>query len=118
MVLNFCFSRVQLGICLNHVVRYNLPGKCTQIVDKISMYLQSPDPSGWMGVLLYSQIVKHFEYVKKVVERAAVTETMNLLLTQVQQLLLLLELARAIANRPVPEETLSVDDDERPEIPW
>ena len=68
------------------------------------MYLQSPDQSGWMGALLYSQFVKNFEYMEKVVERAAVTETMNLLLTQVQQLLLLLELARAIANRPVPEK--------------
>jgi hypothetical protein len=29
-----------------------------------------------------------------------------------------MELARAIADRPVPEQTLSVDEDERPELSW
>ncbi|KAK4008612.1 importin-7 [Daphnia magna] len=151
--------RVQLGVCVNHIVRYDFPGKWTQIVDKISIYLQSPDPNGWMGALLsLYQLVKNFEY-KKVEERTPLTEAMNLLLPQVQQLLVRLlpdlseqsvllqkqilklfyaltqyslpmglltkpiftqwmELARAIADRPVPEQTLSVDEDERPELPW
>jgi len=146
-------------VCVNHIVRYDFPGKWTQIVDKISIYLQSPDAAGYMGALLsLYQLVKNFEY-KKVEERTPLTEAMNLLLPQVQQLLVQLlsdmseqsvllqkqvlkifyaltqyslpmtlltkpiftqwmELARAIADRPVPEQTLSVDEEERPELPW
>jgi len=151
--------RVQLCVCVNHIVRYDFPGKWTQIVDKISIYLQSPDPSGLMGALLsLYQLVKNFEY-KKAEERAPLTEAMNLLLPQIQQLLVRLlpdlseqsvllqkqilkifyaltqyslplallpkptftqwmELVRAIADRPVPEQTLTVDEDERPELSW
>ena len=29
-----------------------------------------------------------------------------------------MEIIRAIADRPVPEQTLQVDEDERPELPW
>ena len=159
IICTIYFFRVQLGVCVNHIVRYDFPGKWTQIVDKISIYLQSPDPNGWMGALLsLYQLVKNFEY-KKVEERAPLTEAMNLLLPQVQQLLVNLlpdlseqsvllqkqilkifyaltqyslplslltkpiftqwmELTRAIADRPVPEQTLSVDEDERTELPW
>jgi len=128
-------------------------------VDKISIYLQNPEPNGWMGALLcLYQLVKNFEY-KKPDERVPLTEAMNLLLPLVQQLLVGLlpelseqsvllqkqvlkifyaltqyslpltlltkpiftqwmELIRAIADRPVPEQTLSVDEEERPELPW
>ena len=159
MLLLRLFSSVQLCVCVNHIVRYDFPGKWTQIVDKISIYLQSPDPSGLMGALLsLYQLVKNFEY-KKAEERAPLTEAMNLLLPQIQQLLVRLlpdlseqsvllqkqilkifyaltqyslplallpkptftqwmELVRAIADRPVPEQTLTVDEDERPELSW
>lgn len=148
-----------MGVCVNHIVRYDFPGKWTQIVDKISIYLQNPEPNGWMGALLcLYQLVKNFEY-KKPEDREPLTEAMNLLLPLVQQLLVGLlpelseqsvilqkqvlkifyaltqyslslsllpkpiftqwmELVRAIADRPVPEQTLSVDEEERPELPW
>ncbi|XP_026473406.1 importin-7 [Ctenocephalides felis] len=72
--------RTQLSVCVNIMVKHDFPGRWTQIVDKISIYLQNPDPTGWAGALLcLYQLVKIFEY-KKIEERQPLTEAMNLLL--------------------------------------
>lgn len=56
-----CF-RVQLSPCVSNIVKHDFPGRWTQIVDKISIYLQNPDPTGWAGALLcLHQLVKNFE---------------------------------------------------------
>jgi hypothetical protein len=39
-------SRVQLGVCVSQIVKHDFPGKWPQIVEKISIYLQTPDPAG------------------------------------------------------------------------
>lgn len=57
--------RVQLAVCISSIVKHDFPGRWTQIVDKITIYLQNPDASCWPGVLLaLYQLVKNFEYVE------------------------------------------------------
>lgn len=34
--------RVQLSICVNHIIKLDFPGRWTQVVDKINIYLQNP----------------------------------------------------------------------------
>lgn len=59
---SFYFFRVQLSICVSHIVKHDFPGRWTEIVDKINIYLQNPDASGWPGALLcLYQLVKNFE---------------------------------------------------------
>lgn len=78
--------RVQLAVCVSNMVKHDFPGRWTQIVDKISIYLQNPDANGWPGVLLcLYQLVKNFEY-KKPEERGPLNEAMNLLLPMIYQL--------------------------------
>jgi len=56
--------RIQLAVCISNIVKYDFPGRWTQIVDKITIYLQNPDAACWPGVLLaLQQLVKNFEYV-------------------------------------------------------
>ncbi|KAL6429387.1 hypothetical protein ACFW04_008221 [Cataglyphis niger] len=106
--------RVQLAVCISNIVKHDFPGRWTQIVDKITIYLQNPDASCWPGVLLaLHQLVKNFEYVylimhlqcsavyifyishivlitryKKAEERGPLNEAMNLLLPMIYQLIL------------------------------
>lgn len=78
--------RTQLCTCINTMVKHDFPGRWTQIVDKISIYLSNPEASGWHGALLcLYQLVKNFEY-KKAEERGPLHEAMNLLLPQLYQL--------------------------------
>jgi hypothetical protein len=46
--------RVQLGVCISQIVKHDFPGKWPQIVEKISIYLQTPDPTGQPRVLFSS----------------------------------------------------------------
>ncbi|KAK7864998.1 hypothetical protein R5R35_000025 [Gryllus longicercus] len=151
--------RVQLAVCVSNIVKHDFPARWTQIVDKISIYLQNPDASGWSGALLcLYQLVKNFEY-KKPEDRGPLNEAMNLLFPMMYQLCVRLlpdqseqsvmlqkqilkiyfaltqyslplnlisrevfsqwmEIARAVADRPVPEQTNSVDEDDRVDLPW
>ncbi|XP_076030766.1 importin-7 msk isoform X2 [Oratosquilla oratoria] len=151
--------RVQLAVCTYQMVKHDFPGRWTTIVDKISIYLQNPDTSLWMGALLcLYQLVKNFEYKKKE-DRNPLHEAMSMLLpmcyerlvhllpdpsehsTLLQKLILKIfyaltqyhmpldlldrehftqwmEAVRQIGDRPVPEQTLQVDEDERPALPW
>ncbi|XP_020286261.1 importin-7 [Pseudomyrmex gracilis] len=80
--------RSQLAVCISNIVKHDFPGRWTQIVDKITIYLQNPDSSCWPGILLaLHQLVKNFEY-KKVEERGPLHEAMNLLLPMMYQLML------------------------------
>lgn len=65
MPLSFAYMfRVQLAVCISNIIKHDFPGRWTQIVDKITIYLQNPDASCWPGVLLaLHQLVKNFEYV-------------------------------------------------------
>lgn len=82
--------RVQLAICIARIVKHDFPGRWTGIVDKVSIFLQNPDTSGWMGALLsLHQLVKNYEY-KKPEERAPLTEAMHLLLPMIHQRCVLL----------------------------
>merc|ERR1712142_868827 len=74
--------RIQLAVCVSQIVKHDFPGRWPQIVDKVTIYLQNPDPSGWLGSLLcLYQLVKNYEY-KKAEERGPLREAMNLLLPQ------------------------------------
>lgn len=79
--------RVQLCVCINNIIKHDFPNRWTQVVDKISIYLQNNDANGWTGAMqcLY-QLVKNYEY-KKSTERLPLTEAMNLLLPMMYQLM-------------------------------
>lgn len=86
IVLSPDMIKVQLCVCLNHIIKCDFPGRWTQIVDKINIYLQNSDVNGWNGALLCMyQLVKNYEY-KKPSERTPLTEAMNLLLPLVYNL--------------------------------
>lgn len=78
--------RTQLAICINTIIKRDFPGRWTQVVDKISIYLQSADYNSWAGALvcLY-QLVKIYEY-KVETERLPLNEAMNLLLPMIHQM--------------------------------
>ncbi|XP_068142883.1 importin-7 [Drosophila tropicalis] len=82
--------RVQLSVCVNHIIKVDFPGRWPQVVDNISIYLQNPDVNGWNGafVTMY-QLVKTYEY-KRSEERTPLNEAMNLLLPMIYQLMRLL----------------------------
>lgn len=151
--------RIQLSICVSHIVKHDFPGRWTEIVDKINIYLQNPDGNGWPGALLcLYQLVKNFEY-KKPEERGPLNEAMQLLFPmmyslcmrllpdQSEQSVLLqkqilkiffaltqyslpldlisrevfsqwMEIVRQVTDRPVPEATNQVDEEDRVDLPW
>ncbi|XP_068617369.1 importin-7 [Battus philenor] len=151
--------RVQLCVCLKTIIKNDFPTRWTQIVDKIHIYLQNPEPNSWMGALLcLYQLIKSFEYYT-VEKRIPLMEAMNLLLPMMYNLIVNLqpdesmesvliqklilkcfygltkynlplelitkevftkwmEVLRSIMERPVPEHTLQVDEDDRVELPW
>ena len=74
--------RIQLAVCVFWIVKHDFPGRWPQVVDQISINLQNPDPSGWLGSLLcLYQLVKNYEY-KKAEERGPLRDAMNMLLPQ------------------------------------
>ena len=61
--IDFIF-RLQLVVCVNTIIKHDFPGRWTQIVDKISIYLQNPEGEKIYGALLcLYQLVKNFVYV-------------------------------------------------------
>ncbi|XP_072930858.1 importin-7 [Epargyreus clarus] len=151
--------RVQLCVCLKAIIKNDFPTRWTQVVDKIHIYLQSPEPNCWMGALLcLYQLIKCYEY-NVGEKRAPLIEAMNLLLPMMYNLMVNLqadqsiesmlmqkqilkcffglikymlpmdlitkevftkwmEVLRLVMEKPVPEHTLQVDEDERMELPW
>nr|XP_016934597.1 importin-7 [Drosophila suzukii] len=79
--------RVQLSVCVNHIIKSDFPGRWPQVVDNISIYLQNQDVNGWNGALVTMyQLVKTYEY-KRSEERTPLNEAMNLLLPMIYQLM-------------------------------
>ncbi|KAK8764314.1 hypothetical protein V5799_033077, partial [Amblyomma americanum] len=63
MVLAPELIRVQLASCLSCVLKHDFPGRWTGVVDKVSIFLQSPESAGWAGALLaLYTLVKNYEY--------------------------------------------------------
>uniref|UniRef100_A0A224XHI9 Putative nuclear transport receptor ranbp7/ranbp8 importin beta superfamily n=1 Tax=Panstrongylus lignarius TaxID=156445 RepID=A0A224XHI9_9HEMI len=152
--------QIQLSMCVNVIVKHDFPGRWTQIVDRISIYLQNPEPASWQGSLIcLYQLVKTFDRYRKAQERVPLNEAMNLLLPMINQLCIRLlpedseqsvllqkqilkiffaltqyvlpldlvtkdvfsqwmEIVRQVADRPVPAHTNSIDEEERPDLPW
>ncbi|XKL59631.1 hypothetical protein PGB90_000647 [Kerria lacca] len=80
--------RLQLTVCVNSIIKHDFPGRWTQIVDKISIYLQNPEGEKIYGALLcLYQLVKNFEY-KKREERIPLNEAMHLLLPMLYNLMI------------------------------
>lgn len=82
--------KLQLSVCVSHIIKNDFPGRWPQVVDNISIYLQNPDMNGWNGALITMyQLVKTYEY-KRAEERVPLNEAMNLLLPMIYQLMLTL----------------------------
>ncbi|XP_037934798.1 importin-7 isoform X2 [Teleopsis dalmanni] len=80
--------KIQLAVCINHIIKNDFPGRWPQVVDNISICLQNSDVNGWNGGLLVMyQLVKTYEY-KRSEERGPLNEAMNLLLPMIYQLMI------------------------------
>ena len=56
--------RVQLAVCVSHLVKLDYPHKWPAIVERVAMYLQSDQHDTWLGALIcLYQLVKTFEWV-------------------------------------------------------
>uniref|UniRef100_A0A669BSB6 Importin 8 n=1 Tax=Oreochromis niloticus TaxID=8128 RepID=A0A669BSB6_ORENI len=74
-------------MCLRAIIKHDFPGRWTAIVDKINMYLQSPNSGSWYGTLLaLYQLVKTYEY-RKADEREPLLAAMQIFLPRIQQLI-------------------------------
>uniref|UniRef100_A0AAY4EAR1 Importin N-terminal domain-containing protein n=1 Tax=Denticeps clupeoides TaxID=299321 RepID=A0AAY4EAR1_9TELE len=121
--------RVQLTTCIHHMIKHDYPGKWTAIVDKIGYYLQSDNSSGWLGILLcLYQLVKNYEY-KKPEERQPLVAAMQIFMPMLKQRFIQLlsdpSSDSVLVQKQIFkilyalfQETLQVDEDERPELPW
>uniref|UniRef100_A0AAQ5ZQZ7 Importin N-terminal domain-containing protein n=1 Tax=Amphiprion ocellaris TaxID=80972 RepID=A0AAQ5ZQZ7_AMPOC len=140
--------RVQLTTCIHHMIKHDYPGKWTTIVDKIGFYLQSDNSAGWLGILLcLYQLVKNYEY-KKPEERQPLVAAMHIFMPMLKERFIQLlpdhsmfkinwvcslksrfilksqnltewmEILKTVVDRDVPPETMQIDEDERPELPW
>ncbi len=79
--------RIQLALCVSMIIKHDFPGHWPQVVDKVYVYLNTPEPVRWPGALacLY-QLVKNYEYKKKE-ERAPLNDAMNLLLPKICEII-------------------------------
>lgn len=69
------------------IIKHDFPHNWSTVVDKISVYLDAPEPDNWPGALacLY-QLVKNYEY-KKLEDRAPLNDAMNLLLPMIYKII-------------------------------
>ncbi|XP_022160682.1 importin-7 isoform X3 [Myzus persicae] len=57
--------RAQLTVCLVTMMKHDFPGRWTNVVEKIDVYLKSDNSSYWMaGIIGFSALIKAFEYHK------------------------------------------------------
>uniref|UniRef100_A0A3B3IMN9 Importin 8 n=1 Tax=Oryzias latipes TaxID=8090 RepID=A0A3B3IMN9_ORYLA len=100
--------RAQLTVCLRIIIKHDFPGRWTAVVDKISMYLQSQNTSGWYGSLLaLYQLVKTYEY-RKAEERQPLLAAMQIFLPRIQQLISQLLVDSTIFSVLVQKQILKV----------
>jgi len=68
--------RVQLCVCLNHMIKHDFPGRWPNVAEKMAFYIKADQPTTWMGALVsIYQFVKVFEY-KRSEERTPMDEVM------------------------------------------
>lgn len=54
--------RVQLCVCLSHIIKSDFPGRWPNVAEKMALYINSDNSATWMGALLsIYQFVKVFE---------------------------------------------------------
>ncbi|KAL7982274.1 hypothetical protein Chor_009872 [Crotalus horridus] len=121
--------RAQLTMCLRAIIKHDFPGHWTAVVDKIGFYLQSSNSGSWLGSLLcLYQLVKTYEY-KKAEERDPLIAAMQIFLPRIQQQMIqllpdnshysvLLQKQILKIFYALVQETLQVDEDDRPELVW
>uniref|UniRef100_A0A8C9YY90 Importin 8 n=1 Tax=Sander lucioperca TaxID=283035 RepID=A0A8C9YY90_SANLU len=121
--------RAQLTMCLRAIIKHDFPGRWTAIVDKIGMYLQSQNSGSWYGSLLaLYQLVKTYEY-RKADEREPLLAAMQIFMPKIQQLIsqllpdatifsVLIQKQILKIFHALVQETLEVDEDDRPELAW
>ncbi|XP_060853016.1 importin-7 [Rhopalosiphum padi] len=57
--------RTQLTVCLVTMLKHDFPGRWTNVVEKINVYLKSDNSTYWMaGIIGFSALIKAFEYHK------------------------------------------------------
>lgn len=58
----YMFSRVQLCVCISHVIKCDYPGRWPDAAEKMALYIQSDNHAMWMGALMsVYQLVKVYE---------------------------------------------------------
>ncbi|XP_021185790.2 importin-7 isoform X1 [Helicoverpa armigera] len=98
--------RVQLCICLKTIIKHDFPTRWTQIVDKIHIYLQNPEPASWMGALLcLYQLIKNYEY-DIAEKRVPLIEAMNLLLPMMYNLIVNLQADQSVESVLIQKQIL------------
>ncbi|XP_022334260.1 importin-7-like isoform X2 [Crassostrea virginica] len=77
--------RVQLCVCISHIIKHDYPGRWPNVPEKILLYIQSDNHSTWMGALMsLYQMVKVYEY-KRPEERKILDDAMGVILPVVYQ---------------------------------
>jgi len=62
---NYIHFRAQLIVCLVTMLKHDFPGRWTNIIEKIDVYLKSDNSSYLMaGIIGFSALIKAFEYHK------------------------------------------------------
>lgn len=83
--------RIQLCVSLKTITKNDFPARWTEVVDKIHIYLQNPDPGSWMGALLcLYNLIKNYEY-QSADKRGPLIEAMHLLLPMMYNLIVNLQ---------------------------
>ncbi|OQR68292.1 importin-7-like [Tropilaelaps mercedesae] len=79
--------RSQMAVCLIQVIKHDFPHRWIGIVDKVVVYLETPNNNeSWLGALLaLYQLVKNYEYKNKE-DRAPLLQAMKLILPILQEL--------------------------------
>ncbi|XP_076472209.1 importin-7-like [Babylonia areolata] len=77
--------RVQLCVCISHIIKCDYPGRWPDAPEKMVMYIQSDNHATWMGSLLsIYQLVKVYEY-KRSEERSVLDVAMKAILPMLYQ---------------------------------
>ncbi|XP_073956542.1 importin-7 msk [Choristoneura fumiferana] len=98
--------RIQLCVCLKTIIKHDFPTRWTQIVDKIHIYLQNPEPNHWMGALLcLYQLIKNYEY-QLAEKRVPLIEAMNLLLPMLYNLIVNLQSDQSVESVLIQKQIL------------
>ncbi|BFZ04143.1 hypothetical protein BsWGS_07182 [Bradybaena similaris] len=100
--------RVQLCVCLSHIIKSDFPGRWPNVAEKMALYINSDNSATWMGALLsIYQFVKVFEY-KRCEERQTMDDTMVHMLPIIYQRLLQLAADPSEASSLLQKQILKI----------